>query len=73
MSDVYASITPEVKLLKKFAKSNLLAPGATQTFTFSLSPLIDLSFYGIHDTLVVEPGEFILSIGSQTASFNLTN
>jgi beta-glucosidase len=70
VSDVYASITPEVKLLKRFQKSNLLAPGTSQTFTFSLTTL-DLSFYGIKDTLVAEPGLFIVQIGTQTANFTL--
>jgi len=71
ISDIYASITPEVKLLKRFQKTNLLNPGESQSFTFTLSPSVDLSFYGIKDQLVVEPGDFIVQIGYQQASFTL--
>jgi len=70
VSDIYASITPEVKLLKRFQKSNLLSPNTSQNFIFTLTTF-DLSFYGIHDTLVVEPGNFTLQIGPQTTSFTL--
>lgn len=67
-SDLVASITPPVKRLKKFSKIELEA-GESQTVTFELLPE-DLAFIGRDNTWTVEPGEFVLQIGSLTKTIN---
>jgi beta-glucosidase len=45
VTDETRRITPEVKLLKRFAKSPLLAPGESWTYEAVLRPLEDLSYW----------------------------
>jgi len=59
-SDLYASITPDNKRLRRFEKIEL-EPGESETVDFELSPK-DLAFYNYNNQLVAEKGEFILSI-----------
>jgi beta-glucosidase len=67
LSDVVASVTPPVKVLKGFQKVDL-APKATQTVRFTLT-WDDLSFIGRDNKPVVEPGEFKVLVGDMSVSF----
>ncbi len=67
LSDVVASVTPPVKMLKGFQKVDL-GPKATQTVRFTLT-WDDLSFIGRDNKPVVEPGEFKVLIGDMSVSF----
>ncbi len=69
VSDLVASITPEVKRLRAFQKIEL-QPGETKTVSFSLSKE-DLSFINNELKRVTEPGQFRIAIGNQQAGFNL--
>eukprot|EP01121_Diplochlamys_sp_Union-15-3_P013409 TRINITY_DN4155_c0_g4_i1.p1 TRINITY_DN4155_c0_g4~~TRINITY_DN4155_c0_g4_i1.p1 ORF type:complete len:742 (+),score=152.75 TRINITY_DN4155_c0_g4_i1:117-2228(+) len=69
VSDVYASITPEVSMLKRFTKIHL-EPRQKTTLSFVLNQN-DLSFYGINNDLVIEPGLFIVQVGNLQAQFTL--
>jgi len=70
LSDLYASITPEVKLLKRFEKV-FLNTNQNQIVSFTLTS-DDFSFIGLNNVPVVEPGQFTVTVGSQTANFVLT-
>lgn len=70
LSDLYASVAPAVKKLKRFRKVKL-QPGASETVTFTLSRN-DLAFVGQENRWIVEPGTFQVQIGDQTATFELT-
>ncbi|MDR2361381.1 MAG: glycoside hydrolase family 3 C-terminal domain-containing protein [Prevotellaceae bacterium] len=63
-SDLYASLIPDVKRLRRFEKI-ALEPGETKTVTFTLT-LNDLSFVNLENKRVVEPGEFELLIGASS-------
>jgi len=67
LSDLYASVTPSVKRLKRFTKIDL-RPAETKTVTFFLTAK-DLSFIGKNNRPVVEPGEFEIFVGSLKTSF----
>jgi len=67
LSDLYASVTPSVKRLKRFTKLDL-RPAETKTVTFFLTAK-DLSFIGKNNRPVVEPGEFEIFVGSLKTSF----
>lgn len=64
-SDLYATITPDVKRLRRFSKINL-EPGQMQTVSFEITDK-DLAFVNQHNTWVTEAGEFELSIGNLKA------
>jgi beta-glucosidase len=68
VTDMVASITPEVKRLRGFDKVDL-QPGETKTVSFVINKA-KLSF--INDGLqrVTEPGDFTVNIGGLTAIFN---
>lgn len=68
-SDLIASITPDVKRLRRFNKVNL-KPGETQTVTFELDKS-DLSFVNAEGKTILEPGDFEFRIGSQKTLFTL--
>lgn len=59
-TDLLASITPDNKRLCRFSKVEL-APGATTTVEFVLSPK-DFAFFNNDNQLVAEKGEFILKV-----------
>jgi beta-glucosidase len=61
VSDLVASITPEIKRLRGFEKVSL-QPGETKTVTFQLSA-DKLSFINANLKRVTEPGEFNVQIG----------
>ncbi|HEX7365954.1 MAG TPA: glycoside hydrolase family 3 N-terminal domain-containing protein [Pelobium sp.] len=69
LSDLYASITPDVKRLKGFQKINLKA-GETKTVTFKLDKTA-FSFINADSKRVVEPGDFEVSISNLKAKFNI--
>lgn len=65
-SDVYASITPDVKRLRRFDKISL-EPGESKTVKFSLQAK-DLAFVNLDKQWITEPGEFTLQIADQSVS-----
>jgi beta-glucosidase len=69
INDVAASITRPSRQLKAFQKVEL-TPLQTQTLHFTLRPE-DLSFIGVDLKRVIEPGEFKIMVGNETASFTL--
>jgi len=69
LSDLYASITPSVKRLKRFEKINL-KPGESQIVHFTLENK-DLAFVGRKNEWIVEPGTFRIQIADLTEEFDL--
>jgi beta-glucosidase len=67
--DVVASLSPPGKRVRRFAKISL-EPGQTRTLTFTLRPE-DLSFIGLNNKPVIEPGDFEVMVGSLTDKFTL--
>ena len=61
-SDLYASITPDVKRLRDFKKVKVNA-GENKTITFNL-PVSELAFVNSDNQFIVEPGRFNLSINN---------
>ena len=59
-SDLFASITPDMKRLRRFVKINL-GPGETKTQKFEFSDK-DLAFVNTKNEWITEPGEFEISI-----------
>lgn len=68
VSDEVASITPPVKRLRGFQKTNLQA-GESKTISFTLK-LEDLAFVGLDNEWVTEPGEFEAQIGGLKEKFS---
>jgi beta-glucosidase len=64
-SDLYASLMPDVKRLRRFEKVELNA-GETKTVTFRLTQN-NLSFVNLKNEKVVEAGDFEFQIGSSSA------
>lgn len=69
LSDLYASVTPAVKKLKGFTRVDL-DPGEARRVEFKLDRT-KLSFIGLDNRAVVEPGQFEVSIGPLKAGFTL--
>lgn len=67
ITDYARRVTPEKKLLKRFAKTPLLQPGESYQFTTTISAREDLSYYGIADGAnsrkMMESGLFYIGIG----------
>ena len=61
LNERFASVTPPLRRLKRFAKV-LLQPGESRQISFDLTP-DDLSFIGADDKRVVEPGIFDVRVG----------
>jgi beta-glucosidase len=59
-SDLYASITPDIKRLRDFSKVHIKA-GETKRLSFSI-PVSELEFYNIDNFPVVEEGRFKITI-----------
>ena len=59
-SDLFASITPDIKRLRRFSKV-FLKGGEEKTIKFTL-PINDLAFVNYNNEYVVEPGKFKISI-----------
>lgn len=66
-SDLFASITPDVKRLRGFDKINL-KPGEEKTVRFTLTPE-DVSFINADNKRVTEPGDFDVMVGELSARF----
>jgi beta-glucosidase len=65
--DEISSVTRPVKELKGFQRVSI-APGATRTITFPVGPE-QLRFYNREMKRVVEPGQFTLMLGPNSAEF----
>ncbi|UII28104.1 glycoside hydrolase family 3 C-terminal domain-containing protein [Fulvivirga maritima] len=59
-SDLYASITPNNKRLKRFEKISL-KPGEEKTVSFKIAPK-DLAFVNAEGKKVTEPGDFVFTV-----------
>ncbi len=66
-SDLYASVTPDVKRLRRFEKIEL-EPNESKTVTFILTPR-DLSFINSNLERVTEPGKFMVTVGELEGMF----
>ena len=66
-SDLFASLTPDVRRLRAFDKI-ALEPGEAETVRFVLRSA-DLSFINAEGQRVTEPGDFELELGGLTAGF----
>jgi beta-glucosidase len=69
LTDLVASLSPPGKRLKRFAKI-YLEPGKSRTLNFNLRQE-DLSFIGIDNRPVVEPGDFEVTVGGLKDRFSL--
>ena len=69
VSDVFCRITPFVKQLRGFEKI-FLAPGEKKTLTFALG-FEDFAFINEKMEREVEPGEFIIRVGTEETSLTL--
>ena len=69
LSDQYASITPEVKVLKRFEKINL-EPNEAKIVTFTLN-LKDLQFVNDDLKWIAEKGTFKIQIANLKQEFQL--
>jgi beta-glucosidase len=67
--DVFASVTRPVKELKGFRRVSL-EPGETRTVTLDITP-DRLAFYDIDMVCRVEPGEFLIMVGSSSRDEDL--
>lgn len=69
LRDEVASLSPAGKRVKRFAKISL-EPGKSRTMTFKLDR-DDLSFIGIDNRRVAEPGDFTVMVGGLSGKFTL--
>ena len=69
VSDLVASLTPDVKRLRSFKKVSF-APHETKTVTLRVRPS-DLAFVNEQLEWVLEPGEFRVTVGNQQKVFTL--
>jgi beta-glucosidase len=67
LNERFASVTPPLKRLKRFAKV-MLQPGESRKISFELTS-DDLSFIGADNKRVVEPGIFDVRIGGLQQTF----
>jgi beta-glucosidase len=67
VSDLVASLTPDVKRLRGFEKVDL-TPGESKTVTFKL-PLKNLAFVNTDNKRTLEAGDFKIQVATQTTSF----
>jgi beta-glucosidase len=67
LNERFASVTPPLKRLKRFAKVSL-QPGESRQISFELTT-DDLSFIGADNKRVVEPGIFDVRVGGLQQSF----
>jgi len=70
ISDLIASLTPDVKRLRGFEKVNL-NPGESKTVSFKV-PMQQLAFVGIDNQKHLEEGEFKIQVADQTTNFKVT-
>ena len=67
-SDAVASISPDVKRLRRYSKVEIKA-GETKTVRFELTAS-DLAFVNTNNQTTTEDGEFILTIANQSVTIN---
>jgi beta-glucosidase len=70
ISDLVASLTPDVKRLRGFEKVSL-NPGESKTVTFKV-PMQQLAFVGVDNQKHLEEGDFKIQVADQTTNFTLT-
>jgi len=70
LSDLYASLAPDMKRLKGFEKIEL-NPGETKTVEFTLTRK-EMSFVDKNNKTIAEPGTFEVTIGKLKKRFELT-
>ena len=70
VSDLVASLSPDVKRLRGFEKIDL-KPGKSKAVTFKL-PLKDLAFVNPDNKKVLEAGDFKIAVSNQTSSFKVS-
>jgi len=70
ISDIYRTITPEVKMLRRFKKVSLDV-GQQVQLQFSIQ-LWELGFYDEDLRFKLENGEFLITVGGLETRFNLT-
>ena len=68
-SDLYASVTPDIKRLRDFKKVEIKA-GQIKTIKFDL-PVTELAFANSDNEFVVEPGMFKLSIDKSSREITI--
>ena len=68
--DLYASLIPDVKRLRRFEKIALKL-GQTRTVEFRITKE-DLAFYNPENERIAEPGEFLFEIGASSADIRAT-
>lgn len=69
LRDEVAKLTPPAKRVRRFAKVTL-ASGENKLLTFALRPDA-FSYVGLNNKPVIEPGEFTILIGGQSAKFTI--
>ena len=69
-SDLYASLTPDVRRLRAFKKVDLKA-GETKTVTLEV-PAKSLAFVGYDGKWILESGDFMIQVGNQTHNIECT-
>jgi beta-glucosidase len=69
ISDLIASLTPDVKRLRGFEKIQL-NPGESKTVNFKI-PMEQLAFVGTDNQKHLEEGDFKIQIADKTATFHL--
>ena len=69
VSDLIASLTPDLKRLRGFEKVSL-KPGESKAVHFQL-PLKDLAFVGTDLKKHLEAGDFKVQVGEETATFSI--
>ena len=69
ISDLYGSVTRPNKQLKGFEKIEL-KPGETKKVNFTIDKT-HLSFIGLENKRIVETGDFLVTIGDNSAKFTL--
>ncbi|MGL5913651.1 MAG: glycoside hydrolase family 3 C-terminal domain-containing protein, partial [Bacteroidales bacterium] len=70
VSDLYASLTPDIRRLRAFTKIELKA-GETRVVTLRIKAS-DLAFVGHNGRWMLEQGDFRAQIGNQTLEINCT-
>jgi beta-glucosidase len=69
LTDRYGSVSRPVRQLRRFERVTL-KPGESRTVKWTLT-VPDLSFIGPENRRIIEPGDFILSVGGMTKGFVL--
>lgn len=70
IADPFCSITRPEKELKYFEKKRI-EPGKTETFTFTIDPMRDLSFVDADGNRFLEPGEYNVIVNGKSIKINL--